>query len=177
MAGPEIEGALRTRAPTASAWIAVPCDMPLVHGGRPPSNQKKYSQVVKPERWDASESSRSRRSRSEFCVATHFEPSLRQYSATAAARPQFASGWNWIPWPAKCCHRTSSPGKVTRWPAEIRGRRCQNSALRESWRKRTGIREALSLPAVASFDSAIITLASCVRHRPERLARIRSELR
>ena len=50
--------------PRVSAWIAVPCASPLIHGGVPPPNAKKYSHAVKPPRCEASATMRSSSARS-----------------------------------------------------------------------------------------------------------------
>ena len=70
--------------------------MPLIHGGWPPSNSKKYSQVLKPPRVEVSASIASSSSRS----GVHVRSPLLDVFQCALALPKLASGWIWRPLPA-----------------------------------------------------------------------------
>ena len=175
-----------------SAWIAVPCASPLIHGGVPPPKAKKYSQAVKPPRCDASATMRSSSARSSSGLhggggsAPGGGGASGGWQArhSALALPKFASGWIWRPWPGYHWKTTGSPSNVTRPPpspaAPVHGLRSgcgafgnervgQNSALRCSWRKAAGIRVDVSNPRRAS-DS---TPATTARSSPRRPLRIR----
>lgn len=80
-----------------SAWIPVPCAMPLTHGGAPPSKAKKYSQAVNVPRLEPSAIIASSSSRSFVHVRL---PLLLQVDQAAFALPKLASGWICRPTPA-----------------------------------------------------------------------------
>ena len=71
--------------------------MPLIHGGAPPSNAKKYSQAVKLPRADPSAIIASSSSRSFVQVRL---PLPLHVDHAAFALPKLASGWIWRPRPA-----------------------------------------------------------------------------
>ena len=95
------EGGLaeQLRRARASAWMPVAWAMPLIQGGLPPPNEKKYSQVMNEPRStaisDISVSSLRMPSRSQGASKIP-----RQDEIIPLALPKLPSGWIWRPWPA-----------------------------------------------------------------------------
>ena len=170
----------------------MPCARPLIHGGVPPPNAKKYSHAVKPPRCEASATRRSSSARSSSGrqggggSAPGWGGSVGGWHArhSALALPKFASGWICRPWPGYHWKTIGSPSNVTRAPPSpappVHGLRSgcgafgnervgQNSALRWSCRKAAGIRVDVSSLRRAS-DS---TPATTARSSPLRPLRIR----
>src|SRR3954451_22060936 len=96
------------------AWIAVPCERPLVHGGGPPPKENQDSHVLKPPRGEpiarsSLQSSLSAAPDERIAISSlkscfrpsrsHAVGSRRQAVIRPFAIPKFASGWSWRPLP------------------------------------------------------------------------------